>query len=278
MTTVSIYGKKWLDLVFEGKNKEYGAYQLRQQSPKTTIFAFVLGVTFILGLGGIGALMSSFGEIPVIPTPPDLIDRTKVLDVARVYVLPKPEPMRKAAAASAIKDDVTKKDLNTNIIVVKRDENPDDVKTNIEPPTSPIAAAAAGTTAGATDAGDTANSGTSVSQGTTAAVDPDRVVGRESLDKLPSFPGGMQKFYTYIGNNFEKPDLNEEKTLTVLVSFVIERDGRISDIKVVKNPGSGLDREAIRVLKSLRTKWEPGIKDGKAVRTLYTLPITVKTE
>jgi len=52
----------------------------------------------------------------------------------------------------------------------------------------------------------------------------------------------------------------------------------MTDISVKENPGNGLDKEAIRVLKSLKTKWSPGIKNGQAVRTQYNLPITVRTE
>jgi protein TonB len=98
------------------------------------------------------------------------------------------------------------------------------------------------------------------------------------LDKMPEFPGGMAKFYTYVGNNFQRPELDVEKTLKVYISFVIERDGSITDIKVFNDPGYGLGKEAIRVLKSIKTKWAPGILNGKTVRTAYNLPITIKTE
>jgi protein TonB len=77
---------------------------------------------------------------------------------------------------------------------------------------------------------------------------------------------------------FTRPELDAEKTLKVYVSFVIERDGSITDITVLNDPGYGLGKEAIRVLKSIKTKWTPGILDGKAVRTAYNLPITIKTE
>ena len=62
------------------------------------------------------------------------------------------------------------------------------------------------------------------------------------------------------------------------VSFVIEIDGTITDIQVKKNPGYGMDKEAIRVLKSLKTKWTPGMIDGKPVRTSYMLPIIVQLQ
>ena len=64
--------------------------------------------------------------------------------------------------------------------------------------------------------------------------------------------------------------------MSVSVSFVIEKDGSMTDIKVLRNPGYGLDKEAIRVLKALKTKWKPGVKNGKYVRTQYTLPIKIQ--
>ena len=96
------------------------------------------------------------------------------------------------------------------------------------------------------------------------------------LDKQPSFPGGMNKFYSYIAQNFKTPETEISKEVKVYVSFVIEKDGTMTDIKVPRNPGFGLDKEAIRVLTQLKIKWSPGILNGKPVRTSYNLPIVVK--
>ena len=97
-----------------------------------------------------------------------------------------------------------------------------------------------------------------------------------SLDKLPEFPGGISKFYTYVGKNFEKQEIDDSGSIKVFVSFVIERDGSMTDIQIKRDPSYGLGKEAIRVLKSLKTKWSPGMINGKAVRTGYNLPITVQ--
>ena len=102
------------------------------------------------------------------------------------------------------------------------------------------------------------------------------IVNSIALDKLPEFPGGINKFYNYVGNNFEKQEIDGNGSIRVYVSFVIERDGSMTDIQVKKDPGYGLGKEAVRVLKSLKTKWSPGMIDGKAVRTAYNLPITVQ--
>jgi len=91
------------------------------------------------------------------------------------------------------------------------------------------------------------------------------------------FPGGVEAFLEIVGNRFTAPEIDEEKTLKVIVFFVVEKDGSLSNITVPRSPGFGLDKEAIRVLKSIKTKWEPGIYKGEPVRTQYSLPIVVKT-
>jgi protein TonB len=97
-----------------------------------------------------------------------------------------------------------------------------------------------------------------------------------ALDQLPEFPGGIAKFYSYVGSNFEKPEIDVLKKIRIEVYFVIETDGSMTNILVKRNPGYGLEKEAIRVLKSLKTKWTPGIIDGIAVRTSYALPIIIE--
>ena len=97
-----------------------------------------------------------------------------------------------------------------------------------------------------------------------------------TVDKLPEFPGGLNALYSDIGNKFES--LEVEETVTVHLSFVVEKDGSMTDIKVLRSATPSVDREAIRVLKSIRTKWKPGMKNGQRVRTLYRIPIKVKKQ
>ena len=102
------------------------------------------------------------------------------------------------------------------------------------------------------------------------------VVNNAILDKKPQFPGGIEKFYRYVGNNFRSPMLDETKNVRIYVSFVVERDGSMSNIQVINKPGQALEKEALRVLNSIKTKWTPGIYNSKPVRTAYNLPITVQ--
>jgi protein TonB len=91
----------------------------------------------------------------------------------------------------------------------------------------------------------------------------------------PDFPGGIEKFYKFVGNNYRTP---EEEGLKgkVYVTFVVEKDGSLTDIKVVRDIGYGTGTEAVRVLKKC-PKWNPGEQNGKKVRVQYSLPITIQS-
>jgi protein TonB len=99
------------------------------------------------------------------------------------------------------------------------------------------------------------------------------------LQVQPEYPGGIEAFYSLIGSNFRAPeaDVEEDTTIKIFVSFVIEKDGSLSNVMLLRNPGYGLKEEAGRVL-ALSEKWSPGMQDGKPVRTMYTLPISIRLE
>lgn len=94
----------------------------------------------------------------------------------------------------------------------------------------------------------------------------------ESVHISPTYPGGMNEFRKFVAKNYNLPNLEKDLKGKVLVQFVVEEDGSLSDIKTVRDLGYGTGEEAIRVLK-LSEKWKPGILDGKPVRVRYTLPI-----
>ncbi|MCC9062843.1 M56 family metallopeptidase [Flavobacterium piscisymbiosum] len=98
------------------------------------------------------------------------------------------------------------------------------------------------------------------------------------VEKLPEFPGGLTKFYKFIGENFKmSAEANKIKIKgKAYMQFIIEKDGTLSDIKTIKDPGYGLGDEAIRVLK-LSPKWTAATQEGKAVRVMYSLPITFQS-
>ncbi|WP_029272214.1 energy transducer TonB [Flavobacterium sp. KJJ] len=272
MSKSNIYETNWTNLVFENKNKEYGAYQLRQENSKTTITALFMGLLLLAGIGSVSMLINKFRVVdPVEATEPDIYDPITPVDLAPIPVepvAPKPiAPPQQAPAAPAIGAQLTHP-----VIVPVAQATPE-----IAPNTSNSTAvldnnSGAGTSTNVLPA---SNGGEGTLPSGPTITDP---VNPATLDKMPDFPGGMSKFYSYVGNNFNKPELDAEKTLRVYVSFVIEKDGSITDIMVKNDPGYGMGKEAVRVLKSLKTKWIPGMIAGKPVRTAYNLPITIKTE
>lgn len=99
----------------------------------------------------------------------------------------------------------------------------------------------------------------------------------DKVDEQPQFPGGQLEMYSYLAQNIKYPaDAEKNKQQgQVLVNFVVNTDGSISDIKVVKSVCESLDNEAIRIVKTM-PKWTPGKQNGKAVNTRYSLPITYR--
>lgn len=268
MSKVSICETGWINLVFDGRNKEYGAYQLRQENPKTLTKAFFFGLLFTVFISGLGLLFSSFKNKP------DLIkkEESPVIRITKFDNIRKLEtekmviPMKKKIQ----KLDETKKLVNPEIT--------SDVKQADEVKPNSVANSTSSDSGTVITTNTTTDINTSVGTNIGNKKLDNTPVETGMLDKLPEFPGGMDKFYTYVGSHFEKPEIDIEKTINIYVSFVIETDGSMTTIKVLHDPGYGLSKEAIRVLTSLKTKWKPGIVDGKSVRTSYSLPITIKME
>ena len=102
------------------------------------------------------------------------------------------------------------------------------------------------------------------------------------VEIMPSFPGGTEELYKFIFENVRYPVKARKKGISgrVVLQFVIDKEGTMKDVKIIRNVDPELDREALRVVHLMRDqkKWEPGIKDGKAVSVLFTLPITFKLQ
>jgi len=92
----------------------------------------------------------------------------------------------------------------------------------------------------------------------------------------PSFPGGMYNFYAFFQKNFKEPEV-PQLIGKLFLSFVVEKDGSLSDIRAIKDIGFGTGIEAERVM-LLSPKWFPGQKDGKIVRVIYTVAIPIQTK
>ena len=94
------------------------------------------------------------------------------------------------------------------------------------------------------------------------------------IDKMPEYPGGFNALVAFMGDNIKYPEAPKKANITgtVLVSFIVETDGKLSNFEALKSPHPDLSAEAIRVMK-LMPAFSPGMKDGKAVRVKMTLPV-----
>lgn len=278
MSKVSVFDKEWIDLVFEGRNKSYGAYQLRREDPKTTLIALFSGIALVLLLVSIPVIINYLKpEAVIVDNGPGVLpDTEKIVP----YVVPeKPKPAVKETAAAAPKPKEPKKKFitpvasneptDTDIPETKDFENTNPSHENTEGEGNGI------------DIGPTSSKGPDEGTGTGTNVSDDTGSGTvivAALDEAPEFPGGINKFLDLVGKRYNAPDIDRVTTIKVYVSFVVEKDGSITNVRVPNDPGNGLGTEAIRVLNSIKTKWKPGKIKGKPVRTSYTLPIVVRVQ
>ena len=99
------------------------------------------------------------------------------------------------------------------------------------------------------------------------------------VEQMPEYPGGMQALFEYLSQNVKYPEDAEKQKVEgrVIATFVVETDGSISNVEVVKPAFPSLDAEAVRVLSGM-PKWAPGMQSGKVVRVKYTVPINFQLQ
>ena len=95
------------------------------------------------------------------------------------------------------------------------------------------------------------------------------------IEVKPEFLGGIEKFYQFFNTNFKMPD-EEDLKGKVFATFIVEKDGSLSEIKILRDIGYGIGQEVLRVLR-LSPKWMPGMQNAKIIRVMYSMPFTIET-
>lgn len=252
---------QWLDIVFEGRNKRYGAYDLRRSNPKTTMRSFVIGVlifAFLVSLPMLARLI------------PEKVEEEPVLDqkIVTVKLPPKQKPPENLPPPPPPPPKVDQVKF-TKPVVAKTEEVVEEPPKIVEIKDKKIGDQ---NIKGDPDAPIRIDE--PVGTGPSIVEDDNNIYSTVGIEVKPDFPGGLQKFYTFVGNNYRAPD-EEGLKGKVFVTFVVEKDGSLTDIKVVRDIGYGTGAEAIRVLKK-SPRWIPGEQNGKRVRVRYSLPITIQ--
>jgi protein TonB len=262
---LDILNQQWIDVVFTGRNKAYGAYDLRKTNPKNTNRALLIGVAVFVFLISFKTILNKIqGFIPkdkekvkvtevVLPPPP--VDEIKKPPPPppeppkpKVDQVRFPPPVVKPDNEVREKDPPTVKELEVADPGQKDQKGDPDAEIRIDEPVG----------------------NSDVKQ--VVEENPNQIF--TAVEKQPSFPGGDAKFGAYLGKAIRYPAIARENNVTgrVILTFVVERDGSLTDIKVVRGIGSGCDEEAVRALKA-SPKWTPGIQNGKPVRVQYSVPV-----
>lgn len=265
----------FLEILFEGRNKKYGAYTLRREYNKRIGRAVI--TTFVLLLIFVGAYAANLyisAHKPEETNKP--VEKTVKLENVQLEQpdLPPPPPPPPAPEPPKVKTTVK----YTPPEVVEDDQVPPDM----EPPDlSKIKDKAIGTEnikgdPDGIDPGLVQESGSGVTSGVPGGSgDGDAKKVFQFVEQMPQFPGGTNALMKYLSDHINYPARARENNIqgTVVVQFVVNTDGSIQDAKVVGNKrGGGLEEEALRVVNSM-PNWTPGKQNGRAVRVQFSLPI-----
>lgn len=108
-------------------------------------------------------------------------------------------------------------------------------------------------------------------------ADPNQVYPSSTVEVKPSFNDGIYEFYEYVGHNFKVSEADEKISGKIFVSFIVDIDGSLQDIKILRGINETLDKEALRVMKA-SPKWTPGQQNGQKVKVAYALPILIRAK
>lgn len=282
MAKIDLYDPKWVEMVFAGKNKEYGAYQLRKGTSGRNIKALLILVIAAALVGGFLAWkvieqkqaeeQQAYMEAMELAK---LQQQAKKEEKKKEPVKPKIEPKKEIPVARetqkftapVIKKDELVKEENQVKQMDKLDEKVAVGTENKEGTKDRLAEAV--------------RSDIAVAAPPPPPAPKPEVSNKvfDVVEEMPHFPGGPAALQAFLSSNTKYPVVAQENGVQgrVTVSFVVERDGSITDVKVVRSVDPSLDREATRVVKSM-PRWSPGKQNGSAVRVKYTVPVVFRLQ
>jgi protein TonB len=276
ISNFNLYKTEWLDLVFDNRNKAYGAFQIRQHYADNVVRAMVITFVSAVSLALIvGKLISEkpaiekwteFKNDPVYVAPPPAAPKK----------IEPPKPKTEAPTSAPKAAELAKTVAFPPPIVTADPESSDlpviDDHTNVGQTTVSTGSDVAPIGGGGGEGG-TGTASTGVEGGD---IDANPML---SPEKMPEPMNGMQGWTKFLQNTIRYPGaaISNGVSGRVIVSFIVEKDGQLTNFKIERGPGSGLNEEAIRVLK-LAKPWKPGMQNGRPVRVKLTLPIAFSLE
>jgi len=253
-----------LDILFENRNKQYGAYQLRRNYNQRLLMALFFSFSLVFLLLLLLPLKGNGGVLPPASIPPDVIVHTVEIEPKPKIEPPAPAPKKATAATPAVaqidyKTFVVKPDAVVKNLIATQDE----LSTRI---------IAGVTTDGNADAGlvppDMNANGNAI------AVEEEKAKPVVHSYSAPQFPGGTEAWLRFLSRHLQAPDEMERgEKRSVLIRFLVSANGNITEFEVLQSGGAAFDNEVIRVLKKM-PKWKPALENGVPVSKTFTQPVT----
>ena len=283
MAQIDLTRNGWCDLIFDGRNKEYGAYKLRVNTGKRNLKAIItiailaaLCIVLFYIKAGYDAYQAAHAKNENVTELSALNQPKKKAEAKvqrKVQVEEKKEVVKEVKSSIKFTAPVIKKDAE-----VKPE---DEMKTQDQIMQTNTAIGALDVK-GNSDQGEILKVTQRVETEPVKAEAPKPEVENKVFDvveQMPSFPGGQGALMQYLANNIKYPVVAQENGVQgrVVVSFVVERDGSITDVQVVRSVDPSLDREAQRVVRSM-PRWIPGKQNGQAVRVKYNVPVSFRLQ
>lgn len=277
MAKIDLIDNGWVDLVFEGKNQAYGAYQLRKNTGVRNLKALI---TMFIGFAIIAAIVIAKVSIENYIASQNAaieadVELQSLAEKKEAKVEKKDEPEVEKIEVERVKSSVA-----FTVPEIKKDnevKEEQEMKSQEELQETNTAIGAFNVEGNDETAGEVLTTKEVIAEPEPPKVEETKVF--DVVEQMPSFPGGQGALMSWLGSNIKYPVVAEENGVQgrVVCTFVVERDGSITDVKVVRGVDPSLDKEAVRVLKAM-PKWIPGKQNGSAVRVKYTVPVTFRLQ
>ena len=277
MSKIDLISNEWTDLVFEGRNQAYGAYKLRKGTAKRNVWALI-----IVGLAA--ALLYLGLQLQKMAEANKKVENTQAVALAKLNTEKKEAKVEKKEIIKQEPEKVVeqvKSSVKFTAPIIKKDS---EVKEEDEIKLDEVQKSDKAVGAFTVEGNDEVGGAVLKAKEDIAAPEPPKHVVEETkiftvVEQMPMFPGGDGALMGYLRDNIHYPTVAAENGVQgrVVVGFVVERDGSITDVNILRGVDPSLDREAMRVVKSM-PKWTPGKQNGSAVRVKYQVPVSFRLQ
>jgi protein TonB len=275
MSKIDLVSNDWVELVFQGRNQAYGAYKLRKGTTKRNIISII-----IVLLAAVLAF-SAVAIKKIVDANAAQVAATQVTELSKLDQAKKKAEVKKQVKVEPEKVvERVKSSVKFTAPVIKKDSEvkPEDELKTQDQLMDNKAAIGSFDVKGNDDAnGEVLKAKEVIAQPEPPKQEENKVF--DVVEQMPSFPGGNSALMQYLSSNVRYPVVAQENGVQgrVVVSFVVEKDGSITDVNVVRSVDPSLDKEAARVVRSM-PNWIPGKQNGSAVRVKYNVPVSFKLQ